>query len=85
MRNLTVSRAGAWEILAPFILGYSGFVTPTTNAIIVGLIVAPFILAYGNRARANDIIVGFVIAEPHPDRFSAGGRVIPDTRYSLHH
>lgn len=84
--------AGIWEILAPFILGYSGFVTPTTNAIIVGLIVAvlaairflgaysaawmswlnavlgvwlivaPFILGYGNPARTNDIIVGIVIA-----------------------
>jgi hypothetical protein len=84
--------AGIWEILAPFILGYSGFVTPTTNAIIVGLIVAvlaairyfgaysaswlswinailgvwlivaPFILGYGNPARTNDIIVGIIIA-----------------------
>jgi len=31
--------AGVWEILAPFILGYSAYATPTTNAIIVGLIV----------------------------------------------
>jgi hypothetical protein len=30
---------GIWEILAPFILGYSSASVPTTNAIIVGLIV----------------------------------------------
>ncbi len=28
-----------WEILAPFLLGYSGMVVPTTNAIVVGLLV----------------------------------------------
>ena len=31
--------AGIWEVLAPFILGYAAYATPTTNAIIVGLIV----------------------------------------------
>ena len=31
--------AGIWEVLAPFILGYSADATPTTNAIIVGLTV----------------------------------------------
>jgi hypothetical protein len=79
---------GLWEILAPFVLGYSGSTVPTINAIVVGvvamilgfirysgdyaawwisrascylgfwLMVAPFILGYGNPARINDIIVG---------------------------
>ena len=31
--------AGIWEVLAPFILGYAAEATPTTNAILVGLIV----------------------------------------------
>jgi hypothetical protein len=82
---------GVWEILAPFVLGYSGSTVPTINAIVVGvlavilglaryrgayteawmsrvqcvlgfwLIIAPFILSYGNPARINDIIVGVVI------------------------
>lgn len=30
---------GIWLILAPFVLGYSGFATPTTNDILIGMIV----------------------------------------------
>lgn len=30
--------AGVWEILAPFILGYSSVAGPTTNAIILGIV-----------------------------------------------
>lgn len=29
---------GIWEILAPFVLGYSGSTVPTINAVVVGLI-----------------------------------------------
>lgn len=32
--------AGIWEIIAPFLLGYAAAATPTTNAIIIGLVVA---------------------------------------------
>jgi len=30
--------AGVWEVLAPFILGYSSVAGPTTNAIILGIL-----------------------------------------------
>jgi hypothetical protein len=34
--------AGVWEILAPFIIGYSSVTGPTTNAIILGIVLGLF-------------------------------------------
>lgn len=34
--------AGLWEIIAPFVLGYSGDAVATTNDVVVGIVVAIF-------------------------------------------